>query len=375
MNPATAPATNPNRPAANPWAFKIGRVSGIPIYLHFTFVLFLLFIGLGGREMLPNLLFVLSLFACVALHELGHALVALRYDVPVADITLYPIGGIARIERQPEPRQELWIALAGPAVNVVIAGALALILAATGWLEPLNLALDVRGNWAQNVMEANIQLALFNLIPAFPMDGGRILRSLLSMKMPVERATAIAATVGQTLAILAGLAALTVLRGAWTLLIIAFFIYIGAGQELLITRRDKLVRNVLVREAMLSEVHTLSQGATYREAADLLLATSQQDFPVVLGDEVYGLLSRDALLRGLASEGPDSYIASGMAREFLRVHPDDDLREMLQQMQEASRPALVFDGDTLVGMVTQENLMEFMVIRQITSGQMEDAVA
>ena len=373
MNPATAPATNPNRPTANPWAFKIGRVSGIPIYLHFTFVLFLLFIGLGGREMLPNLLFVISLFACVALHELGHALVALRYDVPVADITLYPIGGIARIERQPEPRQELWIAVAGPAVNVVIAGVLALILAATGRLEPLNLALDVKGNWAQNVMEVNIQLALFNLIPAFPMDGGRILRSLLSMRLPMERATAIAATVGQTLAIIAGFVA--ILKGWWSLLFISFFIYIGAGQELLITRRDKLVRDVLVREAMLSEVHTLPQGATYREAADLLLATSQQDFPVVLGDQVYGLLSRDALLRGLASEGPDSYIASGMAREFLRVHPDDDLREMLQQMQEASRPALVFDGDTFVGMVTQENLMEFMVIRQITTGQTEDAVA
>lgn len=370
MNPVSAAPPSQERPAGNPWALKIGVVAGIPIYLHFTFILLLIFLGLGS---FPNFLFVVSLFACVALHELGHALTALKYKIPVADITLYPIGGIARIEKQPEPKQELWVAIAGPAVNFVIAGIIAIILAATGRLEPIGPLFTLEGNWAQRIMEANLVLAVFNLVPAFPMDGGRILRAALALKLPLERATSIAASVGQTLAILAGL--LAIFTGMWTLLIIAFFIYIGAGQEVMVVQRDTLIRNVPVREAMLSEVHTLPHGSTYRQAADLLLATSQQDFPVVMGENVYGLLSRDALLRGLASEGPDAYIASGMARDFVRAHPDDDLRDLLQQMQTTSGPALVFQGDSLLGMVTTENLMEFLLIRQITTEQTEEAMA
>jgi stage IV sporulation protein FB len=295
-----------------------------------------------------------------------------RYGIPVADITLYPIGGIARIEKLPEPKQELWIAVAGPVVNVVIAGALALYLSVSGQFHTAAPTLAEGANWAEKVLGANVALALFNLIPAFPMDGGRILRALLAMRMPLDRATAVAATVGQTLAIVGGLTG--IVTGQWTLVLIAFVIYVGAGQEVMVVRRESLVKNVTVREAMLSDVHTLPQGATYRQAADLLLATSQQDFPIVLGDQVYGLLSRDALLRGLASEGADAYIASRMDREFARARPDDDLQGLLQEMQDGTGPALVFEGDRMVGMVTTENLMEFLLIRQITARRPEEAV-
>ena len=357
----TPPAAEPAR--SNPWSYRIGRVSGIPIYLHFTFLLFLIFLALGSTA---RLLFVIALFACVALHELGHSLVALRYKIPVADITLYPIGGIARIEKQPTPRQELWIALAGPAVNVVIAALLAAYLSATGRLVTPQPDLEMQGNnWMLWLMRANVTLVIFNLIPAFPMDGGRVLRALLGLSMPFDRATAVAASVGQTLALVAGIYA--ILSGQWFLMFIALFIYMGAGQEAVVARQETLVRNVTVREAMLTDIRTLPHGATFREAADLLLSTSQQDFPVVLGEEVGGLLSREALLRGLASEGPDAYIASHMQREFIRAAPEDDLRELLHQMQARSGPGLVFEGDRLIGMVTTENLMEFLTIRQITS--------
>ncbi|MBW3622983.1 MAG: site-2 protease family protein [Armatimonadetes bacterium] len=370
MTPVNSPAPAQERPVSNPWALKIASVAGIPIYLHFTFLLLLLFLGLGK---LTNLLFVIALFACVALHELGHAMTALRYGIPVSDITLYPIGGIARIEKQPAPAQELWVAIAGPAVNLVIAGGLALYLAGTGQLATYTLVFNENAGWVQKVMTANLYLMLFNLIPAFPMDGGRILRAALAFSMPLERATTIAANIGQTLAILAGL--FGILTGWWTLLLIAFFVYLGAGQEVMVVKRDTLVKNVSVQEAMLNEIHTLPQGATYREAADLLLSTSQQDFPVTIGEEVYGLLSRDALLRGLAQEGPDAYIASGMNREFTRADPEDDLLDLLHQMQDGSGPALVFEGERLVGMVTSENLMEFLLIRQITRDQQPETAS
>ncbi len=355
------PVTPPVSTSGHPWAMKIATVAGIPVYLHFTFLLLLVFFALGSPM---NLVFIVALFACVVLHELGHSLMAKRYQIPVSDITLYPIGGIARIEKQPEPAAELWIALAGPAVNVVIALLLGAILVTTGnFVSPTSADLQGAHVW-QRILGANVFLALFNLIPAFPMDGGRVLRALLALRMPFERATGVAAQVGQSLALVAGLAA--ILTGQWGLMLIAVFVYLGAGQEAMIAQRESLVQNVKVREAMITDVRTLPHGATFREAADQLLATSQKDFPVMLGDQVVGLLSRDALLRGLASEGADAYIAQTMERDFPRARPDGDLADLLPQTQTGLGSALVFDGETFLGMVTPENVMEFLVIRQIT---------
>ncbi len=204
------PSQAPAPPQAGFSALRIATIAGIPIRLHFTFLLFLLWIGLAGPSRAGGLsvLYVLAIFGCVVLHELGHSLVAVRYGIPVADITLYPIGGVARIEKRPTARQELWIAVAGPAVNVVIALALwgTLGFEAAG---PLVQNLTHPGPglrpFAERVMLANVWLVAFNLIPAFPMDGGRVLRAILALYLPPARATGIAAGIGQSIAIAAGI--------------------------------------------------------------------------------------------------------------------------------------------------------------------------
>ena len=194
--------TTPEPPASSgpAWAFQIATVAGIPIRVHFTFLLFLVWIafGQGGPNVL-NLAYVLAVFLCVLLHELGHSVVALRYNIPVADITLYPIGGVARIEKRPRAREELWIALAGPAVNVVIA---AVLWGALGFPGMDRVASDLTNVTAatavhrliERIMITNVILVLFNMIPAFPMDGGRVLRALLALNMGPQRATAIASS-------------------------------------------------------------------------------------------------------------------------------------------------------------------------------------
>ena len=218
-------------PVTNPWSYRIGTVGGIPIYLHVTFLLLLFFLvvrafGQPNRAVaFGESAFVIGLFACVVLHELGHSLVARRYHIPVADITLYPIGGIARIEKQPTPAQELRIAIAGPAVNLVLFAAIAAITKAIG---PFGLEPGVflhHPDWLRRLAAVNLSLALFNMIPAFPMDGGRVLRALLGLRMPFDRATSVAAGVGQALALAAGLFA--ILSGWWMLLFIALFIFLG----------------------------------------------------------------------------------------------------------------------------------------------------
>lgn len=211
------------------WSLHLGRWLGIDVYLHFTFLLLLAFIGLGqgvvGRSLdaaLGGVLFFGGLFFCVLLHEYGHALAARRYGIATRDITLLPIGGVARLERMPEkPSQEFVVALAGPAVNVVIAIGLFVGLKLGGWWQPLSSLSASSGNIFERLLVANVFLVLFNLLPAFPMDGGRVLRALLAMKLNYTRATRIAARIGQGMAVLFGFAGLF---GNPMLLLIALFV-------------------------------------------------------------------------------------------------------------------------------------------------------
>jgi Zn-dependent protease/CBS domain-containing protein len=372
-NPETPPRSgSPKLPEDN-GAFRIATVAGIPIRLHWTFLVLLVALGFislrpGGNEGL-SLLFVVALFCCVVLHELGHAITALRYGIRTRDIVLYPIGGVASLETLPKPRQELWIALAGPAVNLVIAGALYLIVQAAG--QSLRFQMEgPRPHFLANLYWTNLMLAAFNMIPAFPMDGGRVLRSLLARVMSEDTATQIAARIGQFIAILIGLYGLFG-PGGMSLLFIAVFVYLGAGQEAAIYRTKALVSGHRVREAMVREFHTLPVGTTLREAADTLLAGTQQDFPIVHGSEVVGILPRSALLQGMATEGPEGYVAGVMLREYPVVHPDDDLEAVLMEIQGGmSGPILVMTDETrsaesLVGMLIQENLLEFLMLSQL----------
>lgn len=373
---SNGPAPNgpppPARPPENAWAWRIASVAGIPIRLHFTFLLFLLWVGLAGRHGGSGLGigFVLAIFACVVLHELGHSLVALRYGIPVSSITLYPIGGVAMIEKRPTPKQELWIAVAGPAVNVVIALLLFLV---TGMphLSQEGALLNGGGGGGLNaflgrLMLFNIWMVAFNMLPAFPMDGGRVLRAILAHYTSPEKATAIAASVGQFLAILLGIWA--VFSGQWLMMFIAFFVFIGAGQEAFSYKQASLIEGVSVSEVMITDVRTLTGGTTLKEAADVLLDTSQHDFPVVHSGEVQGVLTRNGLLRALSQEGPGAYVAGAMEREFAFAGPDDDLGELLPRLQTLAGPLIVLEPGPdrrLLGIVTGENVQEFFAVRQI----------
>ncbi|HWB83852.1 MAG TPA: site-2 protease family protein [Bryobacteraceae bacterium] len=349
------------------------RVFGVPVRFHFTFVLllvFLLVIGIGGRQShLGAVLYVIALFASVLLHEVGHTLVARRYGIHTIEIVMFPIGGVSRLERQPRAREEFWVAMAGPTVNLVIAIALLAFTAAQqGSLTLQQLREPTDANLAERLAVGNLILWLFNLLPAYPMDGGRILRSFLALRRPEEEATRIAAGAGQVLAIVIGMAGL--LWGNFILMFIALFVYLGAAQEGAAVRGRILTTGFPVQAAMITDFRTLQHGETIRDAGTLLLATSQHDFPVMHGDSVVGLLSRSALVRAMMTDGPEGYVAGAMDRNFTRFSPGMPLTDALPQISGPGACALVMDDDDqLLGMLTSENLSEFILLRQVSLAQ------
>jgi len=348
------------------------RLFGVPVRLHFTFLLllvFLIFIGIGERQSgATTVVYILALFGSVLLHELGHTLVSRGYGIRTLEIVMFPIGGVSRPERSPKGREELWIALAGPFVNLIIAGGIVAWLTAKGALVPIEqLAKPTDANLAQRIAVGNLILAAFNLLPAFPMDGGRVLRGLLSRWRSEEDATRIAAGAGRLLAVLMGLFGL--ISANYLLVFIAMFVYLGAAQEAALAVGRQLTSGFQVKSAMITDFRTLSHGDTIRDAGDLLLATSQHDFPVMHGDQVVGLLGRAALMRAMLKEGPDSYVAGAMDRNFVPLPPDMQLSEALPRLSAPGSCALVMDAGRLLGMVTGENLSEFILLRQASLAQ------
>jgi Zn-dependent protease len=216
-------------------SIKIASVFGIEVRIHVTFLLLLAWYWFRGYQIaglssaIQAVLFILALFACVLLHEFGHAFAARAFGIRTPDITLLPIGGVARLNRIPDtPWQELVVAIAGPLVNVVIAAFLILVIHGTAGLQQVEYLEDPRIELLAKLLIINVWLVLFNLIPAFPMDGGRVLRALLAMAMPYARATLIAARIGQGLAIVFGIFGFF---GNPFLILIAYFIFVGAQQE------------------------------------------------------------------------------------------------------------------------------------------------
>ena len=345
-------------------------VFGVPIRLHFTFILlliFLLFIGVGGHQSgAATAIYIIALFGSVLLHEIGHTLVAKHYGIRTIEIVMFPIGGVSRPERQPKAREELWIALVGPVVNLLIAAAL------LGWvaarqgivaLEQLREPSDA--NLLERIAFGNVLLGVFNLLPAYPMDGGRVLRSFLALWKPEDEATRIASAAGQMLAILMGLAGL--LWGNFMLMFIALFIYLGAQQEGQAARGRLFTSGFPVRAAMITDFRTIKHGDTIRDAGNALLATSQHDFPVMHADSVVGVLTRSALVRAMLTEGPEGYVAGAMDRDFIRLSPDAPLNDALEKVSGPGACALVMDNDgKLVGMLTAEHLSEFILLRQVS---------
>ena len=352
------------------WSVRIAEVAGIGVFLHWTFLILLAALvaakvvaGSPVFDILGSVGFTLALFACVVFHELGHALAARQFGIRTRDITLLPIGGVARLERIPEdPWQEFWVAIAGPAVNVAIAALLIAVLVLWGNVREIVEIEDFfAGPFLPRLISLNIGLVVFNLLPAFPMDGGRVLRALLATRMPRVRATHIAAGVGQFMAILFGVIGLV--QQAWMLLFIAMFVYLGAQGEARAAELNSIFRNVLVRDAMTTRFRTLEPGDSLQRAADELLAGYQQDFPVMDAGNAVGLLRRSDLLDALRTRGPDSLVADSMCTQCPRVGAYDRLDQAFSLMQEQDCSTLPVEWNgQLVGLLTAENIGEWAMI-------------
>jgi Zn-dependent protease len=352
------------------WSIPIARIAGTVVRVHVTFLLFLVWIGAaqwrqaGQAAAMEGVLFIVLIFACVLAHEFGHILAARRYGIRTPDVTLWPIGGVASLERIPDkPREELVVALAGPAVNVVIAAVLILALgsdfesAAMAEMENPRLTLMAR------LAAANIFLVVFNLIPAFPMDGGRVLRAILAMRMPHVEATRIAARIGQGAAFLFALAGLFVNP---MLIVIGLFVYLAATAESQHVAFRDATLSLPVRSVMMSSIEALSPSATLDDAVDLMLRTSQKEFPVVDGaGRPRGLLTRDGLIPALRRGDPHTPVLDVMIRDLPTVDDWRPFEPALSELNKAKAPALLVvnqDGQ-LVGLLTPENVGEMMMVR------------
>jgi Zn-dependent protease/CBS domain-containing protein len=351
------------------WSWRLGTVSGIRLQVHWTFLLIIGWVvlihvshGASVPAVVGGVLLVLAVFACVVLHELGHALTAQRFGIRTRDITLLPIGGVARLERMPEdPRQELLVAAAGPAVNVAIAGLLFALLELAGGVRPLEAVTVVGGNLFGQLMWVNLFLVGFNLLPAFPMDGGRILRALLATKLDYVRATGIAAGVGQAMAILFGFVGL--IGPNPFLVFIAIFVYLGAQAEAQQTRMRWTLDGATVRDAMMTQFRVLDAGDSLGRAVEELLAGAQHDFPVVSGDRVVGVLTRSDLVKAVKERGTTALVTEVMRRDIVVAQAGEDLQRVLAMMRARHCAAVpVVHLGRMVGLLTLENVGELMMV-------------
>ncbi len=351
------------------WSWKIGEFAGIGVYMHATFLILVGWIflsnylaGQGLAAALGSLAFVLALFLCVVLHEYGHALTARRYGIKTRDITLLPIGGVARLERMPDnPRHELWVALAGPAVNLVIAAILFIVILITSPLLPGNNWTALNDSFLGRLMLVNVILVVFNMLPAFPMDGGRVVRALLATRMEYTRATHVAASLGQGIALLLGLFGLF---NNPLLMFTALFVWIGAAQEASVSQMNSSLSNIPVSRAMLTDFRVLAPLDTLAHAIDMILAGSQQDFPVVENGRVQGVLTRNGLIVALQHQGPHALVSQVMDRSFETADSMEMLQMVAARMQECSCHTVpVVHNGQLVGLITMDNIGEFLMIQ------------
>jgi Zn-dependent protease/predicted transcriptional regulator len=360
------------------WSFRIAQVAGIDIKVHITFFLILILGAFqwGGSTpgslegALFGVVLMILLFTCVTLHELGHSLTAKYFGVPVKDITLLPLGGVAQLTKNPEkPLHEFIIAAAGPLVNVVIAIVLFIVTGASAQLgvlggrgELLNQlnapSLQTMLLW---LLAANVSLVLFNLIPAFPLDGGRMLRALLAMKLGTPRATRIAALIGQGIAIVLGIVG--VLSGNFILALVAVFIFFGAGQENVAAQAKTVLSTQKIGDAYNKHAITLQNGDRVSKVVDYILTSYQPDFAVTFGNNLLGVVTREDVLRTLATNPNDVYVGEIMKREVLKVEAARSLDEVREEMGEkGARLAAVYNGASYLGLVSAEDLNEAIAV-------------
>lgn len=352
------------------WSLKIGSVAGTAVRMHVTFLLFLAWIFAvnyftqGHQAAWSGLLFMVLLFLCVLLHEFGHIFTARAFGVATPDVILLPIGGVARLERIPEqPSEEFLIAIAGPLVNIAIALLLFLLGA---HLELNRLAnLDIsRGGLIGQLAAVNLFLALFNLIPAFPMDGGRVLRALLATRLGYVRATELAAAIGQGVAFVLGFLGLF---GDPLLIFVAIFVYLAASAESHMVAIRSASRGVPLTAAMMTQFVTLTPEQHVDAAIETLLRTSQGTFPVVDGmGRPQGVLGRNELIRALKERGPGARVGDAMTGPLPTLSHRSCLEEAFRLLQGTSVPAVgVIDAaGRLIGVVTSETVAEMLMVQR-----------
>jgi Zn-dependent protease len=345
------------------WSFPVARIAGIDVRIHATFLLLLVWFGFvyfaegGYAAMFTGLTFIILLFVCVLLHEFGHALAARAYGINTPDITLLPIGGIARLERMPDkPWQELVVALAGPAVNVVIAFGLYLVIGRFFGLGDLEELAEGRGNLLTQLLSINVILVVFNLLPAFPMDGGRVLRALLAMRLSHGRATRIAAAVGQVVAVLFGL--LGLFGGNPFLLFIAVFVFFGARAEASFATFKENAEGTHVAAVMRPTGPVLVTGMTVSDAVQAAMQGHDGVLPVADSSlHLVGMIPADVLARALRWD-PTAKIDQMVQRDFAAIVADASLSQAVSVMRQS--PQAVFPvvnaGGQLVGMLKREEL-------------------
>jgi Zn-dependent protease/CBS domain-containing protein len=352
------------------WSIRLFDVGGTAVRIHLTFFLLLAWIAAihwtrgGAVAAVDGVLFIVLLFVCVLLHEFGHVFAARRYGIRTSDVTLLPIGGLASLERMPEkPSQEIFVALAGPAVNLAIALALVVVLGARFDLSQVAQLQEATTTLTGRVAAANIALCVFNLIPAFPMDGGRVLRALLAIPLGYTRATRVAAMIGQGLAFVF---ALLGLLGNPLLILIAVFIFLAASGEAGYVQAREYTRGYLASHAMITKYQPLSPSSTVDDAAALLLRTTQQEFPIVdAGGMLQGVLTREAMISALQTSGGATPVVDVMDREVPTVPENACLDNVYQSLQRAgSRVIGIVDArGRLAGYITAENLSELIMIQ------------
>ena len=361
------------------WTVYLGRIAGIKLFMHWTFLIligwiFLMYFRMGNsiEDALMGVVFILTIFVCVILHELGHALTARKFNIGTKKITILPIGGVASIEKMPEkPGQELWVAIMGPVVNVLIALLLYMILSATDGIPTVQELIDLQENQTTlsvndyflfNLMIVNLALVAFNLIPAFPMDGGRVLRALLSYRLDRAKATNLAARIGQFLAIV------FVFAGFYTnfwLVFIGVFIFLGAGGEASYETTKSLLSHYTVKDVVMTQYTLLSPHDTLNQAVKVLLDGQEKEFLVSDGAAVLGILTRSSIIKGLNELGKEAPISNVMRTDHITLRPEMKLPEVYQQMltQDCS-VGPVYQGTQLIGVVDRENINELLLINK-----------
>lgn len=351
------------------WSIDVARVGGITVRLHTTFILLLIWIGVshylegGWAAAVRGVAFIVAIFGSVLLHEFGHAFAARRYGIATPDITLLPIGGVARLERLPErPMEEFVVAVSGPLVNVAIAAVLFLGMFVTGHSALLQQFDLIGGEFFSQLLFINIWLVVFNLIPAFPMDGGRILRSLLATRMGFARATNVAASIGQVFAFL------FVFIGFFSnpmLIFIGLFVYMGAAGEASSAQLREFAQSVPVASMMLTDVRALYEETPLGDAVEALLRGTQREFPIVDRDaRVVGMLCREDVIKALHGHGPHVPVYRVMQSDLPVLDRTEMLHRVFPRMQAGNHTALaVVDPEgVLVGLLTRDNLAEVMMV-------------